>query len=189
MSSSGNPAGAGSGSAASIHAALRRHTQPCHDRVDAAFGRFDLASREGYGAFLTAHARVLPPLERALAQARLTDGWTGRAPLLAADLASLGLPLPPAADIDLPAGTGGPWGALYVVEGSRLGGAVLARRVGARLPVAYLSAVHQPGGWKRIVAAIEGAASGPAWLDEAIAAANSVFAAFESAAREERMRG
>ena len=76
------------------------------------------------------------------------------------------------------------WGALYVVEGSRLGGGLLAKRVGAGLPVRYLSAIHEPGEWRAIRHAIDEVAEGrdAAWTAQMIAGAEATFALYEEAA-------
>ena len=160
---------------------LRSRTAAAHERVDAAFGSHDLASPDTYRRFLAAHARALPDAE-AMAAA-VWPALRRRTPLLAADLAAIGLP------IDLPAMTAheaGPaqWGALYVVEGSRLGGGLLARRVAEGMPCAYLSAVHEPGEWRTIRSAIDAAATGQAeaWHDAMVAGALDVFGLYEAAA-------
>lgn len=165
---------------------LREATAGDHARVDAAFARYDLADRASYGRFLRAHARVLPALETAIAQAPVWSAWRPRAGLLVADLAELGLPAPdlfPSPRM----GTAARWGALYVLEGSRLGGAVLANSVSAALPRRYLSARHEAGAWPGFQAALDAAmAEGDArWLDDAIAAARTVFSLFERAAAQD----
>lgn len=149
--------------------------------MDSAFGAHDLASVDAYRRFLQSHALALPG-----AEAMAASVWPAlrrRTPLLAADLAALGVPQ------DLPVATAASdgaraWGALYVVEGSRLGGGLLARRVPADLPHAYLSAVHEPGEWRTIREAIEQAAAGQgdAWHDEMVAGALAVFARYQDAA-------
>jgi heme oxygenase len=106
-----------------------------------------------------------------------------RAPLLAADLAALGAALPDA--LSLPEGDAAmAWGALYVVEGSRLGGAMLARQVPAGWPAAYLGAVHPPGGWRAVRAAIDEAAAGEddRWRDALVAGAMETFDLYARAA-------
>jgi heme oxygenase len=104
--------------------------------------------------------------------------------LLASDLAALGAP------VALPVTTATSarpecWGALYVVEGSRLGGGLLSRRVGEGLPHAYLSATHQAGEWRAIRGAIDVAADGKdaAWHEAMVAGALDVFALYAAAAR------
>ena len=119
----------------SLRDVLRAATQGAHARVDAAFSRFDLTCREDYADFLTVHARVVPGLEQALDRAgagALLADWPERrrGGALLADLADLEAPIPAcaAAQVDF-ADPSEALGGLYVLEGSRLGGAVLARRV------------------------------------------------------------
>jgi len=167
-----------------LSALLRSATRGEHDKVDAAFGRFDLSCREDYGMFLSAHARVVPALEARLAPGELVPDWTGRAGALARDLRALGLPQPEERGVDLLSGDMARWGALYVLEGSRLGGAFLARRVPEGWPAAYLGAAHPPGQWRTLLAAIDAAAATAEQGAEAVRAARAVFAAFSSAAQE-----
>lgn len=164
------------------HAALRSRTRADHEAVDAAFAHHDLGDRDGYAGFLTTHARVLPALEAALDPAARLDGWTGRTGALLADLHALDLPVPAPLPVHLPPGDAARWGAIYVLEGSRLGGLFLARQVGEGLPKAYLSAAHRQGGWQHILAAIEDAAQGPDWLEDAVHGARQAFGLFAAAA-------
>ena len=165
---------------------LRRATEAAHDRVDRAFGGHDLGDRAAYAAFLTAHARAVPPLERLLAAVPLWDEWQPRAGLLAEDLTRMGMAmpiamaLPPVADDAIAVR----WGLLYVLEGSRRGGAMLARQVGAGMPAAYLGAAHREGSWARFGQAIEaaGAGGGADWRAAAAAGAEQGFALFGDAA-------
>lgn len=162
---------------------LRTHTAPAHDAVDAAFGAHDLAQPDSYRAFLVAHARALPAAETALAYHDL-PAWRTRADLLAADLADLNAPLPAPLAFALPAGGGAAWGALYVTEGSRLGGVMLSRGVPATLPSRYLAARHERGEWRDLLAAIDarGEAEGDAWVAAAIAGADATFDLYRRAA-------
>lgn len=165
---------------------LREATAAHHQRVDDAFAAFDLASPAQYGRFLRAHARVLPAMERAVDPAALWSGWRPRAPLLLDDLARLGVdqadPMPIPAP-DLPER----WGLLYVMEGSRLGGAMLSRRVPPALPSRYLSAGHVDGSWQAFQSALEGAGEGRGnqWLDAAIEGTRRGFDLFGRAAASE----
>jgi heme oxygenase len=170
----------------SAHAVLRDRTRGDHERVDAAFADFDLTSRDGYAAFLRAHASVLPGLERELAPARLLMDWTGRTAALHADLAALDEPIPSIEPANLPDGDAARWGALYVVGGSRLGGAMLAQSVGDEFPAAYLRSTHSAGSWRRLLATMEQALKNPRDLDEAVASAKGVFVAYRHAAEQER---
>ncbi len=167
----------------SLISLLRSRTAAAHETVDAAFGGFDLLDRAAYARFLTAHAKALP-----IAEARAVAVWPElrpRVPLLAGDLAELGHAAPlaatPAAANDDPRA----WGALYVVEGSRLGGGMLARQVGEGLPTAYLAATHAPGEWRDIRSAIDAAGAGKdeRWAEELVAGALETFDLYAAAAR------
>lgn len=164
-------------------ALLRARTASSHEAVDAAFGIENLTSRADYLRFLQAHARALPYAE--CMAAAVWPTLRRRTPLLAADLRALGEPVNLPVETDSEAGPRH-WGALYVVEGSRLGGGLLSKRVGGGLPVTYLSAVHLPGEWRSIRFAIEHAAGGhdPDWLEQMVAGALDTFSLFQSAAEE-----
>jgi heme oxygenase len=172
-----------------VRHALREATMACHERVDAAYGGFALSSPGAYRSFLIAHARALVPLERAVSRHTLWHEWQPRRALLLADLAALGAVPPSQPDIEIADAAAG-WGTLYVLEGSRLGGGILAKRVASGLPAAYLSARHAVGGWDRFTEALEQAGEqagdqageGAAWRSRAIAGARAAFARFEQAA-------
>lgn len=153
-----------------------------HQRVDELFSSFSLDEAEGYGAFLKAHARALPPLEA------LACPESPRLPLLIQDLAALGQEPPEPFSLEQDKGEGFRWGALYALEGSRLGGAMLARRVGPGLPRAYLSATHGKGGWLAFQQSLDDAAASADgdWMDGAKRGAEAAFALFASAARAEQ---
>lgn len=160
-----------------IRQALRAATAHSHQSVDALFSRFRLDSRSEYSDFLLAHARALGAIEP------VATPSSPRLPMIAADLRALGWSMPAALRLDSRAGEGFRWGLLYALEGSRLGGAMLARRVPADLPRSYLLAVHPKGGWAAFQAEMEevGAAGGDAWLNDAAAGAQSAFALFAAA--------
>ncbi|MBF0861499.1 biliverdin-producing heme oxygenase [Gluconobacter kanchanaburiensis] len=127
---------------------LRHVSRAAHDAVDQAFSRFDLSKRKSYGAFLTAHASALLAAEAYLSRyAENLPPWRPRGDLLVADLHEMGLPVPPLCPIVLADDPSAALGALYVLEGSRLGGRLLAGRVGEGVPRSYLSAVHLKGEW------------------------------------------
>lgn len=110
-----------------------------------------------------------------------------RAPLLAADLADLGAPQPAPLPFTV-TDDAARWGVLYVVEGSRLGGAMLARTVPDGLPSRYLAAAHPPGQWRALRIAIDSAARGQddAWRNAMISAALACFTLYEQAAAAPR---
>lgn len=170
---------------ATARAALRQATAAHHDRVDQIFSRADLTHREGYGRFLlvqaAAHLSAEEALGRAGAASVLPD-WPARrrADLLRADLAALGL----SAAQDGAMVFAGPeevLGGVYVLEGSRLGGALLRRQVPPGLPSTFLGA-SDPLGWRRLLALLEQRLVTDAQRAAAIIAAARVFAAFEAAA-------
>ena len=176
------------------HKALRAGTAAAHERVDAAFAGFDLSDRDSYAAFLRAHAEVVLPLEAALAGDRVTPDWEARkrGELLREDLAFLrdtpgrdpGLCQDYAEKWD-----DGEWsdaalaGALYVLEGSRLGGRFLARQVPQTFPRAYLDADQPPEKWRNLLDRFDSILYQPAELQSALATAHTVFAAFERSAQ------
>lgn len=110
-----------------------------------------------------------------------------RTPLLEQDLADLGEVMPAA----LPLATrddAAAWGTLYVVEGSRLGGVMLARSVAPNLPSRYLAAAHPSGGWRAIRQAIDtaGGDASAAWHASMLAGAAATFDLYAEAARSAR---
>jgi len=167
-----------------FHERLRNATRFCHDEVDGLFGQFDLAERGSYGDFLAAHARALIPLENWLDIARLMEGAAARAPALRADLDTLARPLVEPAALVWHKSEAALWGAAYVAEGSRLGGAVLRRAVAAGLPHGYLASTHPQGGWRSFLRKLDrkAAAGGEAWRDEAVASAIRTFGLYADAA-------
>lgn len=129
---------------------LRERTREAHERTEAAFSFHDVTEPEGYVRFLLSHAAVVPTVEDALtvggAQTLLPD-WSKRrrTPALLSDLAQLGL-IPPHSAVNVSLhGRERMLGALYVLEGSRLGAAVLVARMVSRpalassAPRAYLN--------------------------------------------------
>jgi len=165
-----------------IRQALRAATMESHQRVDDLFSHFSLASAPDYRAFLRAHARALATLEP------VAQPDSPRLSLMAQDLAALGEAMPAPLPMPSTGGDGFRWGLLYALEGSRLGGAMLARQVADDLPRAYLSAVHGKGGWVAFQQQLDNAAAegDAAWLDEAIAGAQAAFTLFEAGACAER---
>lgn len=173
-----------------FHAGLRAATRADHDTVDRLFGALGLDDARAYGRFLTAHALALLPIERWLrdAPAGMASRMIALKPrgaALGADLAALGLPVREGTPLAWSHDPAGLWGVAYVTEGSRLGGAMLARQVPAGLPRAYLNSVHGPGGWRNFLNAMEREAAGAtsAWRERAIQSAGMAFATFAEAAR------
>lgn len=166
---------------------LRAATADDHDRVDRLFAPLNLAERGDYARFLAAQAAVLLPLEEWLdahGAADLLADWPERrrADLLRADLDRLGEDLPAPEAVTLPEVPAAMLGAAYVLEGSRLGGALLAREVGADLPKRFLAG-ERSASWRGFVGELDRQLSTPAELAVAINSARAVFAAFERAGR------
>lgn len=172
---------------------LRTATVQHHERVDAAFSSFELGKQNGYRAFLQAHAQVLIPLEAALERAGIAamiEDWTQRrrASALRADLADLGAVVPSPAPHEMPSSPAWCWGATYVIEGSRLGGRVLARRVAdadPSAPLRYLSHSSASPLWPSFLEKLELHAATCDWSD-VLAGAHDTFERFLAAARAHR---
>ncbi|MCW0462502.1 Heme oxygenase [Xanthomonas sacchari] len=109
-----------------------------------------------------------------------------RTPLLAQDLHALQAtppapqPLPPAVDV------GARWGMLYVVEGSRLGGRVIARHLRQTLPTAapalsYFELGHaDPAAWRHFQQRLERALPTAPLQQAAVDGARAMFAHFHT---------
>ncbi|MCW2777690.1 MAG: hem oxygenase [Frankiales bacterium] len=178
---------------------LRTETRPAHAAAEQAFALEDrLRDVAAYGALLARLRDVYGPAEAALLGLRGWDRLTPvvdvaarqRAHLLDDDLAALSAhdaalprprPVPPVLD-SLAAGLG--W--LYVLEGSALGGRVVAgharRALGADLPVTFFSGETRHGlrtDWRSLLAALDafGAAAPPEVRWTVVAAATAAFSA------------
>ncbi|MFF8803108.1 MULTISPECIES: biliverdin-producing heme oxygenase [unclassified Methylobacterium] len=142
----------------SLHARLRHATAEAHAALERDLDwEARVATLSGYRDLLARlrgfHAVYEPAIGAALADAAFFDPRR-RLAFLDADLAGLSgaapasSPAPPCLD-----GAGGALGALYVLEGSTLGGAVIGRHVarlhGEEVPLAYYSG--------------RGRAAGPLW--------------------------
>lgn len=100
-----------------------------HETLDTRISDLDLSARQGYRMFLSMQAIAQPGVEHILQRsdfASVCPGWRSRAPVLATSLKAMDLPQPTA---ELPELVLNPWGVAYVLEGSRLGAQVLAKRV------------------------------------------------------------
>jgi heme oxygenase len=180
-----------------ILAALRAATAPLHSRLDAALDFApERTSPARYGGFLRATLALVEPLEASFSAlpafaALLPDlPLRRKAALLHDDLRSLGVD-PGAAARGLPSigSAAAAFGAAYVLEGSTLGGAVLARQLGPALgltPNHGMRYFHAYGAelgayWKRFVTALQAFGSGldAAAEAELLATASAIFAAFQ----------
>jgi heme oxygenase len=169
---------------------LRDATAPDHAAVDRVYAGFDLSSPQDYRAFLEAQHSCLAPLEEGLTASdvgTLLPDWPARrrTALLVEDLDALGAPhvRPMTLTLALP-GPAAILGAVYVLEGSRFGGAVLARRLPFGTPARFLGAPAEPRSWRTLVEMLDRHLDGEARMDAAIAAARAVFDAFTAAGRQ-----
>lgn len=174
---------------ASARFELKAATDDLHEELDGLLSRLNLARREDYGRFLQIHGRVVPSVESALSACGLgqvVDEWDSwrRSDALLADLAAMGLenvrafPVPPYQSV--PAMLG----ALYVLEGSRLGGQLLLKQVPAAFPSAYLSQSTNLHPWRSFIAVADRLIYGNGSSGEAATAARRCFTLFLDAARE-----
>lgn len=170
------------------HRRLREGTRGAHDAVDAVFGAFDLTDRASYAAFLAAHAAVLMPLEDALDRAgigSLIDDWPARrrSAAMTTDLTALDQPMPPPRPVAIDDNDAARLGALYVLEGSRLGGRMLSRRLPTDFPHAYLDPDQPVAEWSKLLVDLDRLLYTDIGMAKAVASAHSVFAAFEDSGR------
>lgn len=107
---------------------LRAATRARHAALDAAV---QLTDRGAYQRFLAGTFAAVSALEPALADALPALFTVDRTPALAADLAELEVVATPAPVVAPFASSSAALGAAYVLEGSALGGLVLAERVAA----------------------------------------------------------
>lgn len=151
--------------------------------MDAAYSTANLSDRDEYGRFLLAQAAAHLPVEQALEaggiSALLAD-WPERkrGDLIRSDLQAMGLPSPALETRPILNDEPSLLGAVYVLEGSRLGGQLLMRSVASSLPIAFLTA-SRPGAWREFTALLDARLVSRERIDAAISAACDVFALFE----------
>jgi heme oxygenase (biliverdin-IX-beta and delta-forming) len=169
------------------HVMLRAATAADHEIVDSAFSAFDLSNPGDYGRFLRAHARALPSIETAVSGMDLPVKLRPRSAMLAADLDMLGATDPGPSPFPAPGDQAEAFGMAYVIEGSRLGGSLIARTLPDGAPASYLSAGHLRGEWRAFLDAFDHAAGDDGtWLDRATASAKQVFRHYAAAAAMEQ---
>ena len=177
---------------ASLRQRLREATADQHAELDAAMGRLELRERAGYLQFLQMNAAALLPLEAALTHAgasAILPDWMARkrAGAIASDINRLSGRL---RTLQRPALAGEEvLGALYVLEGSRLGAKFLIRDVASSIDPAVLCATsylrHGEGQplWQSFLKTLE--RHGAALPDDTRVVAGARFA-FEFFARATR---
>ncbi len=171
---------------------LRTATASAHDRVDHAFGAFDLSNRDDYRAFLIAQAGPLLSAEAAIDAfdpVALLPDWPERrrAPLIRADLADFNAPAPQPEPFHVQSDAAA-LGVIYVLEGSRLGGTLLARNVPMDLPARFIRCAPAPKRWQGLIEVLDHHLVTPDQRKVAADAACAVFDLFwRSARRHGRM--
>lgn len=166
-----------------LRSELKAATQADHEKLDRLVSRWDLSHRDSYAEFLRLHSALIPPLEQWLERSgveSLLPDWLvrQRRGALQSDLAALSVqPLAPVG-IELRPSLPSVAGVLYVLEGSRLGGKLLVRRVvsvSEAVPAAFLE--HGSGSqlWRSYLNWLDSQSFGPASRREAVTSARSVF--------------
>ena len=173
----------------SIRFALKSATDPLHEELDAALSRLNLGDRADYARFLKFHARTVPVIEEELAAGglgQMVDGWSDarRAGAVERDLAELGEVMPEQASPPAIEGQAAVLGAAYVLEGSRLGGQVLQRRVGDGLPAHFLNHPSGVAPWRGLIAVLDRHLYSDELIGDAKDAARRCFAWFLHESRE-----
>ena len=169
--------------------ALKAATDDIHRELDERLSTLELAAENDYRRFLDFHARTVPAVEASLASGGLGDmveGWCAsrRSDAIAGDLAALGEPMPKPVEPPVLTGVGELLGAAYVLEGSRLGGRVLERRLGPGLPNAFLKGDGSLGPWPALIAVMDRLLYSDSLLGEAKSAARRCFTLFLTVAHE-----
>lgn len=163
--------------------ALRSATADCHRRVDQIYSAARLSDPSSYGNFLRAQAAAFLPAEAALDRAgiaRIVEDWPERirGPLLVKDLAELGIARPASRKWPAISGTSAMLGALYVLEGSRLGGKLMKRSIPPDIPTSFLAG-ECSATWPSFLLQLDRLLDTGERREAAIDAARSVFAIFE----------
>jgi heme oxygenase (biliverdin-IX-beta and delta-forming) len=173
----------------SIRHLLRSETATDHANVDARFSALIDLGTAGYGEFLRLSAAAICPLEQALLEGKvecILPDWEERSrrAALRADLADFGIADPTLAQRPSLGEEAHQFGVLYVLEGSRLGARVLARRLlaSANLPapcaVRYLRHGEGRPLWQTFLERLESSAAVRRSPTDAIAGARTAFAWF-----------
>ncbi len=121
---------------------LRAATRERHAELDATIGKAMALSKASYGRFLSASLRAVSALEGGVERTLGPAHHAVREALLRSDLEALGVPAPASCAAADPRSKAAAFGVAYVLEGSALGGVVLAetvrRALGSEVPTAYL---------------------------------------------------
>ncbi|TAA25773.1 biliverdin-producing heme oxygenase [Pseudoxanthomonas winnipegensis] len=173
--------------------ALREATAQAHAAVEALPHMHALARGilppDQYVRVLQRHLALVEPWERTHAAWLATlaaPGWRYRArgPALRADLVALGAAAPPVAPLAEPEPAAAAWGQLYVIEGSLLGGRLIARAFRTAQPALAAALAYfdlgsdAPGAWRQFQACLEAALPSDPQRQAAIGGAQAMFSRF-----------
>ena len=190
------------------HVYLREHSRHAHEATEASDGMRRLMAGQldeaGYDALLRSQASLYRAWETEhatwLAGSLASAGWqyTSRAALIAADLvdrlpgsqarqtapAPALSPTPPTTKAD----DACRWGELYVIEGSSLGGRLIARRLRELYPQRahhfYAVGENAPSSWRRFQALLDTHLTDDAARRSAVDGALRMFARFRQALKD-----
>lgn len=166
---------------------LRSETSQAHNTLDRAHDGGDFASVDDYSRFLEAQARIFPAAEAYLAASeefRTLPDWPDRlrSDALMADLAALGRNQPPLLSFRFEDRPGVAAGIAYVLEGSRLGGKLIARKLergGLQdAPVSFIDHGADNRFWPSFTTWLSARDQSEAYAEDALAAANATFGLF-----------
>jgi heme oxygenase len=176
----------------SIRVLLRQATTALHTKLDTQVTSFLTGDEAGYVAFLRGSAAAVFPIEHALEAAAIASAlpdWQQRSRrrALSFDLADFGETVERTSSFAAIQSDAFGFGVLYVLEGSRLGATSLTRRLSrhpskrVREATRYLN--HGAGQrlWPSFLERLETAQSVRLATHDAIAGAQSAFAAFAAA--------
>lgn len=170
---------------------LRQATGASHERLDAAFGSVDLATRDGLARFLAAHAIGFAPLFPTFAgfiEGRLGLPCPDYPAMLQADLAALNVDAAALPLLDVTAdleADGAAAGVAYVVCGSRLGLAMIRQKgywgEAQGFRSAYMTDGRGHEAWKALMPILKGRTYTAVQNGAAREAALAAFATFAHA--------
>lgn len=183
--------GSGAGASEGLRSHLRLATMAAHDLLDTAMqAASGWQTRDDYARFLALQHAARAPLEDWLAVHAPADLVPPpQTPLIAGDLAQLGVPVPPPARLFTLGriAAGHALGAAWVLAGSALGNRAIARQVtrigGGAWPAGFLDDDAMMHFWQGLRARIERPAA-PAEAAGASTAAEAVFAHFLAVAEQ-----
>lgn len=175
-------AGISRAGSSSLRGVLKERTRALHEELDRSIGH-GVLDPQGYAAFLAVQYSARAPIERWAAKAMAADiAPPATAPLIAADLAELGMSLPREARFAV-SDRADPIGAAWALGGSSMGNRALVvqrRKAGFGEAARFLGDPATAEYFRRILPRLAGPVSDDA-ADAAVLAAEAVFDTFLTA--------